>query len=481
MHVLLVALSVVISVLLTFSATAQAVHIDLVTPLDNTAISTPLTARLQWRPAAKGRFKVVLATDRRLEHQVAQVAVAGCQWRVAVCPGNGVLVAGRARGRGRQGRSLVVPDLGADHSRSRAPALEKYVAFRPKSHFAVPYPPYVTAPLPRNPSLPLSPWFSKKKYDLPPLPKFSAMKDNLPAPILEGEANKPLLDAYWYAWQIAFEYYLYEPKEKDQAVAYMNACPYWAGWGSMQYFDTSYILQYARYAHGEFDYASVLDNVYCRQHENGFIIKETDSSNYEVWSSDPTLPPLFAWAEWESYLVSGDKRRLAAILLPLVKYYEWLGRYQRHSNGRYYTDMVGHGDWEVFMNSSLAQMAASIANIADQLGRTDLAVYFRKDAQQITALIERDLWDGQHGVYSSLRNGKFTTEPQPGRLFKPMWSTGPLMAGIARRDRANKVIRQLCDPACFMGKYGVRNLSADSAPLPGGRPCRFRPGARDQP
>ena len=327
----------------------------------------------------------------------------------------------------------------------------------------MPYSPYVNEPLPEDPAIPLSPWFSKKKYDLPPLPKFAELKDKLPSPILDGEANKSLLDAYWYAWQIAFEFYLYEPKEKDQAVAYMNACPYWAGWGSMQYFDTSYIMQYARYAHGAFDYASVLDNVYCRQHENGFIIKETDSSNYEVWSSDPTLAPIFAWAEWEAYLVSGDKSRLREILLPFVKYYEWLQRYQRHSNGHYYTDLIGHGDWGVFMNSSVAQMAASIAMIADEVGRKDLAKYFRKEAEQITALIERDLWDEKHGFYSSLRNGKFTTEPEPGKLNKPMWSVGPLMAGIAPRKRAEKVIKQLLDEAGFMGKYGVRNLSADSS------------------
>jgi hypothetical protein len=447
-------------------AMPQAAPIELLAPVNETVISTPLTARLQWQAPDGGRFRVVLAADRSLRNRVASAAVEGGEWRVALCPETeywwqveAEASPGAAAARGGPW-SFRTP---SPVIRDGAAAAEKYGAARPKHHFAVPYPPYVTAALPEDAAIPLSPWFSRKKYDLPPLPKFAAIKDKLPAPVLDGESNRPLIEAYWYAWQVAFEFYLFEPREKDQAVAYMNACPFWAGWGSMQYFDTSFILQYARYAHGAFDYAAVLDNVYCRQHENGFIIKETDNNNYEVWSSDPTLPPLFAWAEWECYLVSGDKQRLAEVLLPLVKCYEWLQRYQRHSSGLYYTDLIGHGDWGVFMNSSLAQMAASIAHIAGEVGRKDLAKYFRQEARETTALIERNLWDEKHGVYSSLRSGRFTAEPEPGKLHRPMFSTGPLTAGIAPPDHAEKVIRQILDPACFMGKYGVRNLSADSS------------------
>ena len=54
-----------------------------------------------------------------------------------------------------------------------------------------------------------------------------------------------------------------------------------------------------------------LDNCYARQHENGFICRESDRENREVYVIFPVNPPLFAWAEWEQYRISGDQERLA--------------------------------------------------------------------------------------------------------------------------------------------------------------------------
>ncbi len=312
--------------------------------------------------------------------------------------------------------------------------------------------------------MPLSPWFYMKLYDMPPCPAFEQVKNLLPAPVLDGPENKNLLDTYWYAWKIAYDFYLYEPIEKGQAVTYMNACPYWAGWGSMQYFDTSFIIQYARYALAPFSYVTVHANVYCRQHENGFIMKETDSSNYEVWSGDPTLPPLFAWAEWQSYQISADRRRLKHVLLPLVKYYEWLQRYHRRPNGHYFTNQPGHGDWVVFMNAAVAQMARSIGQIACEVGRSDLAKYFQSESEQLAAMINREFWDDKYGLYASRDpQGKLATEPEPGKFYKSTYTFFPLMAHLAPQDRAERAIKHLLNPEEFMGKYGIPNLSFDSS------------------
>jgi hypothetical protein len=439
----------------------------LTSPTSGTTIATPLTAILTWEAIAPdASYAVTIATDPKFGRVVVKENdLADTSLRVALCPEQiywwqvYLLKDGMKIPATNGPWSFTTP---APIVRDGAPASEKYGAARPKGHFAVPYEPYIMEALPEDPTMPLSPWFDKKAYDLPPLPKFDDVKPGLPVPVLEGAENQNLIDTYWYAWRLAFEEWFYEPKEKDQAVAFMNACSFWAGWGSMQYFDSSYIMQYARYANGAFPYITTFDNVYCRQHENGFIMKETDSSNYEVWSSDPTLPPVFPWAEWEYYLVSGDRGRLVRILLPIVKYYEWLQRYQRRDDGLFYTDQGGHGDWEVSMNGTMAQFAWCAGQIAKTVGRRDLAAYFNKEAKTITTLIEAKLWDDEHGIYSARYKDGFATEPEPGRLYKIIHAACPLMEGKAPRARAKKVIRQILDSKVFMGKYGVRGLSDDS-------------------
>jgi len=434
----------------------------LASPSNDSLLDTPLTAILRWNsPSPDTQYEIVLSTDSKLEQIIARTQNITGEWRIAICPQTTYWwqvyeIRGDKRIPAKNGPwSFRTP---SPVIRQDAPPLEKYGAFRSHSRCTPP------ESLAEDPDMPLSPWFYKKHYDMPPCPAFEQVKNLLPAPVLDGPENKNLLDTYWYAWKIAYDFYLYEPIEKGQAVTYMNACPYWAGWGSMQYFDTSFIIQYARYALAPFSYVTVLDNVYCRQHENGFIMKETDSSNYEVWSGDPTLPPLFAWAEWESYQISADRKRLENILLPLVKYYEWLQRYHRRPNGHYFTNQPGHGDWCVFMDATVAQMAWSIGQIANEVGRSDLAKYFQSERELLADIINREFWDDKYGIYASRDpQGKLATEPEPGKFYKSTYNFCPLMADLSPQDRAERAIKHMLNPEEFMGKYGVPNLSFDSS------------------
>ena len=76
--------------------------------------------------------------------------------------------------------------------------------------------------------------------------------------------------------------------------------------------DTAFILQFARYGQAGYPFITALDNCYARQHENGFICRESDRENREVYVIYPVNPPLFSWAEWEYYRLSGDKNPLHA-------------------------------------------------------------------------------------------------------------------------------------------------------------------------
>ena len=57
--------------------------------------------------------------------------------------------------------------------------------------------------------------------------------------------------------------------------------------------DTAFMLHFARYAHRAYPMITVFDNCYARQHENGFICRESDSQNREVYAGYPVNPASF--------------------------------------------------------------------------------------------------------------------------------------------------------------------------------------------
>ncbi len=132
------------------------------------------------------------------------------------------------------------------------------------------------------------------------------------------------IDMYWYAWKTLFSTWLFPPPAADNmAVSNLIGIKSWGPWGSTMVWDTSFILQFARYGDGAYPFITALDNCYARQHENGFICRESDSNNHEVFVSFPVNPPLLAWAEWSYYQMTGDTGRIKRVFLPLVKQYEW--------------------------------------------------------------------------------------------------------------------------------------------------------------
>ena len=216
----------------------------------------------------------------------------------------------------------------------------------------------------------------------------------------------------------------------------------WGQWGSTMVFDTAFIMHFARYGDQAYPFITGLDNCYARQHENGFICRETDRENRETYVVFPLNPPLFAWAEWEYYKISGDKDRLARVLLPIVKHYEWWMTYQRRANGVYWTNGFNEADDSprnrlayscVSATAYQALAAFYLAHIADTVGREDLAQFFRQEHASLGRLINDVFWDRKHGIYNDLaRDGKFITEPEPGVFCKHAHMFWPLIAEVRR-------------------------------------------------
>jgi hypothetical protein len=318
---------------------------------------------------------------------------------------------------------------------------------------------------------PVSPWYEVKAYRTTPPPRLDAIRQQLPMPVWENHPEA--LDAYWYCWGTMLRVWTYAPESADhQAVGNLIGIRTWGPWGSTMVWDTCFMLHFARYGAQAYPFITGLDNCYARQHENGFICRESDRDNREVYVVFPVNPPLFAWTEWEYYRIANDRERLNRILLPIVKHYEWWMRYQRRENGLYWVEGHNEADdsprnthmhYAVSATSYQGLAALYLSKIAREVGRGDLAAFFEVQHREIGNLVNVSFWDENHGIYNDLaEDRRFITELQPGAFCKHVHIFWPLMAGFVPPERQGRVVNELKNPASFNRRNGIASLSADS-------------------
>ncbi|HSR87988.1 MAG TPA: trehalase family glycosidase, partial [Pontiella sp.] len=251
---------------------------------------------------------------------------------------------------------------------------------------------------------------------------------------------------------------------------------------------------FARYGHDCFPAIQSLDNFYALQRESGYIGREFREADGRIVHYDHTgglfaesgwkntvNPPLFAWAEVESYRRTGDKSRFAMVLPVLEKYAEWLNRdgdpdakdWER--NGRisktaahklYWNTPLGSGmdnsprptakgsAW-VEMSAQMVIMYNHLAIMAQELGLNEKAGQFRNEAGAIAERINTWCWNEEDGFYYDV--------DADGNQFKKMTMGGfwPILAGVASQKQAERLVGHLKDPRKFWRPMVFPTLAAD--------------------
>ncbi|HEY8994721.1 MAG TPA: hypothetical protein VIM71_08680, partial [Lacunisphaera sp.] len=183
-------------------------------------------------------------------------------------------------------------------------------------------------------------YFTKKTYTPEPLPTFGQARKQLPSPVLDSRPD--LVALYWKCWELAFTH-LKTPQPGSPYVSnYLDA----AFSRNIFQWDTIFMMMFARYGHGAFPDIQSLDNLYCRQHDNGFICRELRPNGADFYYEGPinaVNPPLFSWAEVESFRVTGDKSRFAEVYPVLEKYVAWLNTDGDPTNYNADPDWINHG------------------------------------------------------------------------------------------------------------------------------------------
>jgi hypothetical protein len=347
-------------------------------------------------------------------------------------------------------------------------------------------------------------YFYKKAYVKEVIPTFASVSGKLPEPIMK---EHPLwIETYWKAWELAFRN-LREPFIISGFVS-----PYFDAAFNEHLFlwDMSFITLFTGYGYPWAPAITSLDNFYAKQHPTGEICREIhrlegmdglwtnryseplfsrlgydvdfNEGRYEktpvtyVGREAPVPPPMvtldglnhpiLAWAEWESFRLTGNTTRLRQVYLPLVKYYEALQKYLRQGNGLYMTDWASMdnstrnkylkgGGTGIDISCEMALFANCLAEIAAALQEGDDARKYRAESAELKEAINRLMWDPASGFYYDLtldgRQVKIKT-------VAAFWS---LVAEVATKEQAEQLVAQLNNPLTFGRKNKVPTLAAD--------------------
>ncbi|OJF76346.1 MAG: hypothetical protein BKP49_07695 [Treponema sp. CETP13] len=211
-----------------------------------------------------------------------------------------------------------------------------------------------------------------------------------------------------------------------------------------------------------------LDYLYSRQEENGAIRwKYNAKTNEPIVSKDNPEGvglPLFAWAEFNLYHKSANKRRVKEIMPILQKYMTWLSNTFKDENGMYkapycagemYNSPREGAVFTVDFNSALAVNALYMSALGDILNDKELSFQYKRLYFSLKTRINSFMWNQTTGIYHDLDENAIQL---PVKTIAGFW---PMLAEIPNEDKANLMVNLLTDPHYFGTEHPFPSLSAD--------------------
>ena len=304
------------------------------------------------------------------------------------------------------------------------------------------------------------------------LPTFAENKDKLPHPIWEN--HESVVGCYYKAWELAFGNLRKAKKEAGFVSDFIDT----AFNGYLFMWDSAFIVMFGKYGRRVFDFHKTLDNFYSHQHKDGYICREIcEEQAGEQWTRDDpcsTGPNVLPWAEWEYYLLTGDKERIARVFDPLLAYHKWLQLNRSWPDGGYWScgnacgmdnqprQEEGYNPWSShgFMTwiDSCAQMWLSgktLIEMGKLLGRQEETAWLEDESAMLEQLINQKMWDEKTAFYyDRRRNGNLSGVKTVGAY----WT---LLAGLVPEERADAFVAHLDNEKEFKRPNRIPSLSAD--------------------
>lgn len=325
---------------------------------------------------------------------------------------------------------------------------------------------YVPSPLVRENA------FRTMPPDPSPPPAFAVARERLPHPVWEG--NGQAIACYWRAWELAFANLRPATAANGFVAPFIDT----AFNGHLFLWDSVFILMFGRYGSRAFPFQRTLDNLYAKQHPDGFICREIDIADGQdcFHRHDPssTGPNVLAWSEWEYYLNTGDIDRLRRVFPVLLAYHRWMRDYRTWPDGNYWSTGWACGmdnqprvpagyspqfspAQQVWTDACLQAVlsARTLVQIAGVVGRDVETADLREEAERLAQTINSRAWDDRTAFYHDLR--------RDGSRVADVLSIGAywaLIAAVVPHARLDRFVAHLDDPRTFNRPHRVPSLAA---------------------
>ena len=223
------------------------------------------------------------------------------------------------------------------------------------------------------------------------------------------------------------------------------------------------------YSNRNYDADKNIDYFYEHQEENGAIRWRYDAKTNQPMLDDSNPQgvglPLFAWAEFNLYHKSANKKRIKEVMPILQKYMTWIDETFKQENGLYAVPAAAstmfnspreNVAYPIDFNAAVAINCAHMSALGDILNDKDLSFQYRRNYFSIKTRINSMMWDSETGFYHDLdKDGNRLQE----KTIAGFW---PLLAEIPSADKSETLIAHLSNPATFGSEHPFPSLSADS-------------------
>lgn len=234
-------------------------------------------------------------------------------------------------------------------------------------------------------------------------------------------------------------------------------------------FDTILSSFFLVYSNRNFEPCNNLDYFYARQEDSGAI-----RYRYDVKTGEPIFKqnnpegiglPLFAFAEFNIYHKSANKKRIKEVMPVLQKYMTWIDKNFRKENGLYYAPVAAstmensprkNVYYPIDFNACMAVNASYMSALGDILNDKEISFQYRKLYFSIKTKINSLMWDNESGFYYDL------DENENQLKVKTVASYLTMLAEIPNADKADILVSHLNNPQCFGTEHPFSTLSVDN-------------------
>ena len=279
--------------------------------------------------------------------------------------------------------------------------------------------------------------------------------------------DQDFVDIYNKTWSMLADFWIDPATSKDSP----TGCFLYPESGKciIDQFESIFSSFFLVYSNRNFNASQNIDYFYNKQEKNGAI-----RWRYDAKTGKPVLPktnpqgagmPLFAWAEFNLYHKSANKRRIKEVMPKLQKYMTWLDETFKRENGLYAVPFTAgtmfnspreKSVYPVDFNAAMAINASHMSALGDILNDKDLSFQYRRMYFSIKTRINSLMWDDTTRFYHDLnKDGNRLSE----KTIAGFW---PLLAEIPNADKAELLISHLSNPETFGTDHPFPTLSADS-------------------